>query len=62
MLVAQTGAFLAGRGVDKFLLGLTAILVLVPIFGPEFFLALVRAVRGERGSVHDDDAGQNDTG
>lgn len=43
-----------------FLVG-TLVLVLVPIFGSDFFLALVREVRG-RSNVNADDAGQNESG
>lgn len=49
LLVGQFGLrALAGVPFDTLFLGITGVLVLTPMFGPDFVVELVKAVRGGR--------------
>lgn len=50
LLIGQFGARVAlGVAFDTLFLGITGILILGPMFGPDFVIAVIRAVRGSSG-------------
>lgn len=56
LLVGQGAAHIvAGVGFDKLFLGITGIMVIAPMYGREFIVELVKAVRGvnDRGGPPD---------
>lgn len=48
LLIGQLGLRAVGVPFDKLFLGISGVLVLAPMFGPDFVVALVKAVRGGR--------------
>lgn len=50
--------WLKGVSIDPYSLVITGALILVPLFGKDFFIELVRAVRGARGGNGDGDVGE----
>lgn len=51
LLLGQFGfRYLAGIPFDTLFLGITGILILGPMFGPDFVVAVIRAVRGSGAS------------
>jgi hypothetical protein len=47
LLIGQFGfRYLAGIPFDTLFLGITGVLILGPMFGPDFVVALIQAVRG----------------
>lgn len=61
LLVGQLGLRAVGVPFDKLFLLISGILVLAPMFGPDFVVAVIQAVRGGgRGRGHDDRTGGAD--